>query len=489
MRVMAAACLSWLCLAASGGAEPPAPIAHWTFDDAGTEARDAVGTHHGTIRGAVPCAGLAGRALLFDRGRGDHVVIPFHPDFEIPSFSVAAWVRLTKPPTFSGILGTRFNGNFTFDMKVNADKVHGDVGDGRRWIETAVNFYKDDGGRTGQGGDLDVDRWYLVAFVVDDARKEFRLYLDGDRKKTIPYAGTPKLMQAGQELHIGHSSGDEYMDGAIDEVRIWNRPLGDDDVAALTRGPEGDQAAPPPVVRPTAAMQFFEIEGRRAFVILPPTPAAGRPIPWVGSMPCLLDQKLPGDGEDWMFARFMAAGIAVAGIDAGDTHGNPQSRELFTKLHEELTTRRGFAAKVCLLARSRGGLFAYNWASEHPHLVAGIAGIYPVCDLRSYPGLQRACRDFGLSAADLAAELERHNPVDRLEPLAKAGVPLFAIHGDVDTLVPLEANSAAVKRRYEEIGGSMQLVVPAGQGHNFWEGFFRCQELVDFVIAAATRDR
>jgi pimeloyl-ACP methyl ester carboxylesterase len=185
----------------------------------------------------------------------------------------------------------------------------------------------------------------------------------------------------------------------------------------------------------------------------------------------------------------MAAGIAVAGIDAGDTHGNPQSRELFTKLHEELTTRRGFAAKVCLLARSRGGLFAYNWASEHPHLVAGIAGIYPVCDLRSYPGLQRACRDFGLSAADLAAELERHNPVDRLEPLAKAGVPLFAIHGDVDTLVPLEANSAAVKRRYEEIGGSMQLVVPAGQGHNFWEGFFRCQELVDFVIAAATRDR
>jgi hypothetical protein len=27
--------------------------------------------------------------------------------------------------------------------------------------------------------------------------------------------------------------------------------------------------------------------------------------------------------------------------------------------------------------------------------------------------------------------------------------------------------------------------VAKDQGHNFWEGFFRCQELVDFAIARA----
>lgn len=255
-------------------------------------------------------------------------------------------------------------------------------------------------------------------------------------------------------------------------------------------GPAAASAVPEnPSARPTAVMQIGELDGRRTFVILPPAPAAGRPIPWVGYMPCLLDQRLPGAAEDWMFARFLSAGIAVAGIDAGDTHGNPRSRELFTRLHEELTTRRGFAPRVCLLARSRGGLFACTWASEHPQLVSGIAGIYPVCDLRSYPGLERAGRDFGLSATDLAAQLDRHNPVDMLRPLAEAGVPLFAIHGDADRLVPLEANSAAVKRRYEEFGGRMRLVVPAGQGHSMWEGFFHCQELVDFVIAAAAPGR
>jgi hypothetical protein len=31
----------------------------------------------------------------------------------------------------------------------------------------------------------------------------------------------------------------------------------------------------------------------------------------------------------------------------------------------------------------------------------------------------------------------------------------------------------------------MTLVVPKGQGHNMWPGFFQCQELVDFVIAHA----
>jgi hypothetical protein len=31
----------------------------------------------------------------------------------------------------------------------------------------------------------------------------------------------------------------------------------------------------------------------------------------------------------------------------------------------------------------------------------------------------------------------------------------------------------------------VRLIVAKGQGHNFWEGFFRCQELVDFVTARA----
>ena len=65
-------------------------------------------------------------------------------------------------------------------------------------------------------------------------------------------------------------------------------------------------------------------------------------------------------------------------------------------------------------------------------------------------------------------------------------MPIFHIHGDVDKVVPLNANSGLVAERYKDAGGKMELKVVQGQGHNMWRGFFECQELVDFVIGRAT---
>jgi hypothetical protein len=64
---------------------------------------------------------------------------------------------------------------------------------------------------------------------------------------------------------------------------------------------------------------------------------------------------------------------------------------------------------------------------------------------------------------------------------------VFLIHGDDDKVVPLEQNSAELVARYKAAGAAnaVSLIVAEGQGHNYWEGFFRCQRLVDFVIARA----
>lgn len=217
--------------------ELPDPIAHWKLDEDGRDARDSVGTHHGTIHGAVSREGRLGKGLLFDRSKGDHASIPHSPDFEIGTFTVSAWAWLTKEPTFSGILGTRSGGEFNFDMKVNADKVHGDIGDGVRWIDTKINFYKEDVGSNGQGGDLEIRRWYLITFVVDNENKECRLYLDGDRKKTIAFQGEPRLMRRGQTMQIGSTGTGEFMDGLIDDVRIWKHALTDKQVQGLYEAP------------------------------------------------------------------------------------------------------------------------------------------------------------------------------------------------------------------------------------------------------------
>jgi hypothetical protein len=232
--------------------------------------------------------------------------------------------------------------------------------------------------------------------------------------------------------------------------------------------------------------EVFEVEGRTAFVILPAVEnrRPNRPTPWVWYAPTL--SGLPEARETWMFDRFLAAGIAVAGMDVGESYGNPQGRAHFTALYRELVERRGFSRKSCLLARSRGGLMLYNWAAEHPDSVGCIAGIYPVCNLRSWPGLDKACGAYSLTAEQLDEQLPRHNPIDRLAPLAKAGVPIFHIHGDTDDVVPLQDNSGLLASRYREQGGSMRLRIPPGQGHNVWDGFFQCAELVEFVIAHAS---
>ena len=231
--------------------------------------------------------------------------------------------------------------------------------------------------------------------------------------------------------------------------------------------------------------EVFDVQGRTAFIIVPgiENRHSTRPTPWVWYAPTL--PKLPEARERWMFERFLAAGIAVAGVDVGESYGSPQGRAVFSALYRELVERRGFSRKPCLLARSRGGLMLYNWAAEHPESVGGIAGIYPVCNLRSWPGLDKACGAYGLTAAQLDKQLAQHNPIDRLAPLARAGVPIFHIHGDADKTVPLADNSGELARRYRELGGSMQLRIAPGQDHNVWEGFFQCEELVEFVIAHA----
>jgi TolB protein len=239
-------------------------------------------------------------------------------------------------------------------------------------------------------------------------------------------------------------------------------------------------AAEPPKKTLPLPGDVFDVSGRTAFLISAKGDPKAVAKPWVWYAPTL--PNLPGPEEKWMFEKFLAAGVAVAGIDAGESYGSPAGNTVFDTLHAEMT-RRGYSGKPVLLGRSRGGLMTLSWATANPDKVSGFAGIYPVCDLASYPGVAKAAGAFATKPDELQARLKEFNPVDRLAGLAKAKVPLFAIHGDVDKVVPLEANSARVKERYTALGGTMTLIVPKGQGHNMWSGFFQCRELVDFVIA------
>ena len=232
--------------------------------------------------------------------------------------------------------------------------------------------------------------------------------------------------------------------------------------------------------------QVFTVAGKLAFIFEPPAEAepTATSKPWIFYAPTL--PNCPDEAERWMHERFTEAGVAVAGIDSGESYGSPDGVAATEALHAEMV-RRGYSTRPAVLGRSRGGLCASAWAIAHPEWTAGIGGIYPVYDWRSYPGIEKAAPAYGLTAVQLTDRAAELCPIERINRLAEANVPVCIIHGDEDTVVPLEANSGELNRRYQAAGkgGLVQLIVAEGQGHSFWEGFFHCQELVDFLIDRA----
>jgi predicted esterase len=228
-------------------------------------------------------------------------------------------------------------------------------------------------------------------------------------------------------------------------------------------------------------LETFEVEGHKGYVQAAPTAAPGKPWIWyapnVGGKFIILQHKMYTDA-------FLKAGIAIASYDLGEVRGAPGSTAKFTQFYEAMV-KRGYSRKPILLGQSRGGLMTLAWACRNPDKVKAWAGIYPVCNLESYPlrfSKKETLADFGMEEAQLRAKLDELNPVSLLDGLAKQKVPMFSVHGDKDGTVPLEENTQLLQQRYQAAGGTCEVKIIPGRGHEVSPAFFQCQELIDFIL-------
>ncbi len=236
-----------------------------------------------------------------------------------------------------------------------------------------------------------------------------------------------------------------------------------------------------------ADMVRLEVDGHAAFILKPDKPRADSEKPWVWYAPTLLAERednwmSPGKRHAWIFKRLLTGGVYVAGVDVGESYGSPAGRAIYDRFHELLVNRYGFSPKPGLLPISRGGLMAYNWAANRPDCVSCIGGIYPLCNLAAYPPLERIAKPYGMSVEELRAQMDLHNPVARLAPLAAAHVPILHVHGDRDTAVPLQSHSAELARRYEALGGEAEVLVVPGKGHEIVPEYWQEPRLIDFIL-------
>ena len=120
----------------------------------------------------------------------------------------------------------------------------------------------------------------------------------------------------------------------------------------------------------------IELGEYKGFVLAPPIPGAEGARPWIWYAPVLGNNPSPNTA--WMLRQLIAAGFYVAGVNVGESMGNPAGRKGFSLFYDRIVAEFKLEPKARFIAQSRGGLMVYNWAAENPDKVKCIAGIYPV---------------------------------------------------------------------------------------------------------------
>ncbi|PWI07546.1 glycoside hydrolase family 2 [Streptomyces sp. NWU339] len=209
--------------AAAGEREQLKGGGHWNLDEGtGTTAKDdgPNGKPLTLTDGTTWTPGVSGSALEFD-GQGQHARTDGPVLDTTGSYSVSAWVRLDSLP-----------GNYATavsqDGRRQASPFYLQYGQG------AFAFSTPGGKRARLETKPDTGRWYHLVGVRDDARGEIDLYVDGVLAATATagpaYVGSGPLA-VGRAQWNGTDT--DFWDGAVDEVRAFDRALTTEEVSAL----------------------------------------------------------------------------------------------------------------------------------------------------------------------------------------------------------------------------------------------------------------
>ncbi len=202
----------------------------------------------------------------------------------------------------------------------------------------------------------------------------------------------------------------------------------------------------------------FMFKGYQAFVLRPAVPNGK----WVWVMPAWIANT---GAWDYYLSEALAKGFTVAGLEIGVTLGSPVAAKINSQFYYEMRRRFHLNRKVSLLLQSNGNTSGIAWAENRAKFVDRILAIYPVFNLRSWPGVEGIAGVINPKFLFTEREVTAYQPFTRLAGLAGKHVPFYVLHGDADTTVPLVKNSMLAKGVYKAQGGDMELHVIKGKGH------------------------
>lgn len=206
---------------------------YWKFDDgSGTSATDSSGNGNTSTLVNSPSwtTGQIGGALSFN-GTNQRAYVPSVSALNFASgvpFSVSAWIKTSQ--TVPGGNNLRFINKFTnspsykgYIMQIDAN-------------QKAV-FYTKDGTTVNQVSStstINDGAWHHIIAVRDILSGLLRLYVDGVQQSSTSITNGDLSVSSNLNLGVELLLADNvYLNGSLDEVRVYNRALSADEVAKL----------------------------------------------------------------------------------------------------------------------------------------------------------------------------------------------------------------------------------------------------------------
>ncbi len=194
---------------------------YWKLDDAsGTTATDSsTNANNGTLtNGPTWGTGKIGSDVVFD-GVNDYIISGSNISLANRTFSVAAWAKRTSNNTWDFIItqgsSAVLNQAFQFGFRDNNT--------------FTCSFYANDLDTVATYTDSTWHYWVCSYDVSNSSRK---IYRDG----VLVASNSAAAYVGSGQLNIGrYQVLDTYFHGSIDEVRVYNRALSDDEVSQLYR--------------------------------------------------------------------------------------------------------------------------------------------------------------------------------------------------------------------------------------------------------------
>ena len=180
--------------------------------------------HHGTLRGSTFSADRydsTNYAASFD-GQQTQIDLPLA--FDYPSRTINLWFNARTIDSSIGVIYESDQAGLNYSQT--------EIGVIERAGQKQLNFLVGDPATNSYGQPIEEGKWYMMTVTV--SQETIKYYLNAELVRTLPYNNNVHSNNGNFFATLGVSRSNQYhFDGSVDQVRIYDRSLSNEEIAIL----------------------------------------------------------------------------------------------------------------------------------------------------------------------------------------------------------------------------------------------------------------